>query len=131
MDITERKIDELSKYVQMCVESGIRLVKLSEYAFVEPGEVGRGAVAMIGKERIVLTAFDMKKRMIYRWDKTQPSKGMVTIVAGQGKGYASHSGFAEEANTIRNRLEMQGIQVVDGEWVVKDISLILNDGPSQ
>ena len=80
---------------------------------------------MIGKESIVLTAYSGKHKLLHRWRATREAQSMVTIVAGTGRGTASSGSFAEEADNIRARLELEGIQIVEGEWLQEDIEQLL------
>lgn len=127
MAIEIETADSFAQFVKKCQAADVRLVKLAESAFVEPGDVGGGAVGMIGRERIVLTAFVKSRDTLIRWDATRRAKSMVTIEAGTGRGSTSHSGFEDDARRMRARLEVEGIQVVDGEWTKKGLESLLNN----
>lgn len=126
--VKEVECETLKQFIEKCKKADVRMAKLTEYAFVEPGFVGAGSVAMIGKERLVLTAFNNgeAEKKLLRWQQTREAAGMVTTVAGTDRGFTSGSGFAEEARRIRSRLEIQGIQVVEGEWTKKELEELLN-----
>ena len=128
MSVEIKPIATPEEFIEECNKADIRLVKLSEYAFVEPGALGGGAFGMIGKERLVLTAFAKAQNTILRWEKTQEAKGMVSIVAGTGGiGTSSGPGFKEEANRLRSLLEVEGIQVTNGEWTEKELEKLLGN----
>lgn len=123
--ISTLDLTTISEFVTACKTANVRLVKLMTDAFVEPGDAGAGAIGLIGKERIVLTAFDKASRQLFRWRRTEAARSMVTIVAGTGRGYTDRSVFAAESLRIRRILELDGMQVVDGEWVESDINALL------
>lgn len=130
MPLDEISYDKVGEFIDECKNTDVRLVKLRDYAFVEPGQLGGGAIGMIGKERLVLTAYAKSKNgeennKLLRWQETRKAIGMVTVVAGTGEGHASGSVLAEEAKSIKSRLEMEGIQVIDGEWTKDEIEKIL------
>jgi hypothetical protein len=122
MNVNTKTFTNPDEFIRACTEATIRLVKLLEYAFVEPGSLGAGAFGMIGKERIVLTAFEKIENRILRWEKTQEAKNITNITVGTGgRGTSSGLGFKEEANKLRGLLEIEGIQVVDGEWTEQEL----------
>ena len=125
MTVSEKEHPKSSDFISACIEDQVRLVKLATYAFVEPGPLGGGAYGMIGKETIVMTAFSSKNATLHRWKDTREARSMVTITAGTGRGTASAGSFPEEAVQIRARLELEGIQVVDGEWQKDDIERLI------
>ncbi len=124
MAVEVKECQTLTDFINRCKDVGAQLAKLTEYAFVEPGDLGEGAIGMVGKERLVVTAFLKDTGQLLRWQQTRNATSTVTVVAGAGRGFSS-GGFGREANLIKGRLEIEGIQIVNGEWSKEELESIL------
>lgn len=127
MDIHEVKCKGFEDFLNKCTENGVRLVKMTTDAFTGPEDVGGGAISIVGKERMVLTAFIKKPEyLLLRWEETRRARSMVTIIANTGgKGFTLGDGYMGEMSTCKQRLEIEGIQVVEGEWTKQELEHLL------
>ena len=67
MAVEVKECQTLAEFITECKDAGIRLAKLTEYAFVEPDDLGEGAIGMVGKKRLVVTAFLKDTVQLLRW----------------------------------------------------------------
>ena len=86
MAVEVKECRTLAEFIAECKDAGIHLAKLTEYAFVEPDDLGEGAIGMVGKKRLVVTAFLKDTVQLLRWQQTRNATSNVTIDAGTGRG---------------------------------------------
>ena len=105
----------LREFLQAVRESDIRRVLLTDYASVKPKRTG-GVVVLVGMVRVVATALDWKRKVIYRWVEEGESERMVTITAGTGRGRTPGGRLATRKEQVFEVLREEGLEVDEGEW---------------
>ena len=108
-DVSIRQLVEVAK------DRKIPRILLTDYATIEPVREN-GAIVMVPMLRVVATLFDRGGNLIYRWSEQKPSKRMVTILAGAGRGPNSEPALASRKEEVRQVLRDEGFEVDEGEW---------------
>lgn len=105
----------LKEFLEAVRRSGTHRVLLTDYATVEPKQKGKAFVLM-GMVRVVATALDRSRKVIYRWSEKDESERMVTITAGTGRGRNPGGRLAARKEQVFQLLREEGLEVDEGEW---------------
>lgn len=95
--------------------ANIRRVLLTDYASVEP-KMKKNAFVLVGMLRVVATALDRNKKVIYRWSEEGESEKMVTITGSNGRSRNAGRQLISRKQEVFQVLREEGFEVDEGEW---------------
>ncbi|MGD0091609.1 MAG: hypothetical protein ABSE73_16960 [Planctomycetota bacterium] len=125
-EIKCQQFEQFGDFVEEVTRRGVKLVKLANYGFREAIRK-QGGVWIEPRVKLIATAFSKSDNVIMRWEETVDAQQMVTVLALAGTSQALHNEqtVMDRKASLKMRLEMEGLNVADGEWSPQSIEYLL------